>query len=122
VLSIVFLEITNFKSFRKSLGNDLNSYLHSLAAELKNNLRAGDIISRYSETTFLILLHDATEPDAKLVGERLMQTIGNVTSKGRSIAETKIGIATHGLDIDFDNVDEWIDHANKNLRSKSADL
>ena len=122
VLSIVFLEITNFKSLRKSLGDDLNSYLQSLAAKLKSNLRAGDIISRYSETTFLILLHDAAEQDAKLVGERLMQTIGNVKSNGSSIAETTIGIATHGLDIDFDNVDEWIDHANKNLRGESTEV
>ena len=51
-----------------------------------------------------------------------MQTIGNVKSNGSSIAETTIGIATHGLDIDFDNVDEWIDHANKNLRGESTEV
>lgn len=119
VLSILMLEISNFKTIRKALKDDMDAYIAAQANALKSILRAGDMISRYNESSFLILLHDITEEDARAISQRLVAASNAVVIPGqnaRLLAESIVGSATHGDISEFNSVDEWIDEANAALR------
>ena len=118
VLSIVLIDIRNLSGLRKALGDEADSYLAGAATLLKSKLRAGDIISRYKDSTFLILLHDTTKGDASLLGQRLLHTMTEHIAQGskwQRPIELALGIATHGDETEFSSSDEWVSDASAAL-------
>jgi diguanylate cyclase (GGDEF)-like protein len=118
VLSILLIEIKNIKKLRKVLRDKSDSFLAAQAKELQSKLRAGDMICRYNDNTFLVLLHDTLEDDAKVIGQRLVaasSALAAQSRKGPLFTEPVLGYATHGDSIDFNTTDEWIDEANAAL-------
>jgi GGDEF domain-containing protein len=120
VLSILLIEIKNIKTLRKVLGDQSNTFLAAQAQELRNKLNTGDMIFRYNDNTFLILLHDILSDEATEIGWDLVATSRALTTKSKKgllFAEPGLGVATHGSDLDFKNTDEWIDEANTALHA-----
>jgi diguanylate cyclase (GGDEF)-like protein len=120
VLSILMIEIRNLKAIKKVLKDRADTFIAEQANTLKSKLRAGDMISRYNDTTFIILLHDTLEDDTNQIGLRLVEASRAVIipgQHGRLSAEIVLGVATHGNKSEFKSVDEWIDEANEALQS-----
>ena len=118
VLSVLLIEIKNIKTLRKVLGDQSDTFLAAQAKELQSKLRAGDMICRYNDNTFLVLLHDTLEEDAQVIGQRLLEASAALAAqsrKGPVFTETALGLATHGDNVDFNSSDEWIDEANAAL-------
>ncbi|WP_339677625.1 HDOD domain-containing protein [uncultured Zhongshania sp.] len=118
VLSILLLEIKNIKNLRKILGDEIDAFLSAQFKVLKSKLRAGDMVFRYNDNSFLFLLHDTLEDEAAQIALRLAdasRTLAVQSRKGPLFAEPATGIATHGNKSEFKNVDEWIDEANAAL-------
>jgi diguanylate cyclase (GGDEF)-like protein len=118
VLSILLIEIKNIKKLRKVLRDKSDSFLAAQAKELQSKMRAGDMICRYNDNTFLVLLHDTLEDDAKVIGQRLVTACSALAAqsrKGPQFAEPVLGLATQGDNVNFNSTDEWIDEANTSL-------
>ena len=118
MLSILLLEIKNIKNLRKILGDEIDAFLSAQFKVLKSKLRAGDMVFRYNDNSFLFLLHDTLEDEAAQIALRLAdasRTLAVQSRKGPLFAEPATGIATHGNKSEFTNVDEWIDEANAAL-------
>jgi diguanylate cyclase (GGDEF)-like protein len=75
-LSLLVIDIDNFKSINDSLGHDGgDEALCGVANTLKCESRAADVIGRFGGDEFLILLTEADIDQAALAGERLCRSI-----------------------------------------------
>ncbi|CAA0088839.1 Uncharacterised protein [Zhongshania aliphaticivorans] len=118
VLSLIFVDIRNMAMIHKRLGKDVVSYLTEVSKLLKGMLRAGDMVFRYSDNQFLILLHDAMPVDANTVSQRLSKAVVEFEvhhKKGTIIADVACGVATHDHSSALTTSDEWLNEAYSNL-------
>lgn len=102
-LSVVFLDLDNFKEVNDNFGHDAGDQVLSIAADkLRANLRTGDILLRWGGEEFVILLPDATAGTAATVVARLRDIgLGRRPNDGKVTAS--IGIAERLAD----NADNW---------------
>ena len=92
-LSVVFLDLDNFKQINDSEGHDAGDRVLRTAADLlRANLRSGDILLRWGGEEFVIILPDASGATAASAVARLRQIgLGTRPDGGRVTAS--IGIA-----------------------------
>lgn len=75
-LSCMFLDVDKFKRINDSLGHQAgDEVLRHVAAKIKNQLRASDIIARYGGEEFVVLLPQANLRHAGEVAERIRAAI-----------------------------------------------
>jgi diguanylate cyclase (GGDEF)-like protein len=75
-LSLIMLDIDNFKNFNDSLGHPSgDKALINIAKILKKTCRATDILARYGGEEFAIVLPDTNKDSARGLAERLRQNI-----------------------------------------------
>jgi diguanylate cyclase (GGDEF)-like protein len=95
---VLFLDLDDFKVVNDSLGHLAGDRLLAhLGTELTATLRAGDLCARLGGDEFAVLLRDATESDARRIGQRLVQLISTpvqlpegVARIGASIGVTEV--------------------------------
>ena len=73
-LSVVFLDLDNFKKINDRHGHEAGDRVLRTAAErLRDNLRSGDIVLRWGGEEFVIILPDASGPTAVSAMARLKE-------------------------------------------------
>lgn len=78
VLSLVLIDIDNFKVFNDSHGHQTGDFvLTQFASTVKANLRNYDTLARYGGEEFALILPDTNEENAYLVAEKLRLAIEN---------------------------------------------
>lgn len=97
-LSVVFLDIDNFKKINDAYGHDAGDrVLRALAEKLRSNLRSGDILMRWGGEEFVIVLPNASGMTAASAVARL-QEIGLGTRPEGGPVTASIGIAERVAD------------------------
>ena len=97
-LSVVFLDIDNFKKINDSHGHDAGDrVLRTVAEKLRTNLRSGDILLRWGGEEFVIILPDASGDTAASAVARL-QGIGLGTRPEGGPVTASFGIAERIVD------------------------
>ncbi len=77
-LSLVMLDIDNYKKYNDTYGHQLGDLLLKKVAEvLESNLREEDIISRYGGDEFTIILPDTDIETARNIMETIRENISN---------------------------------------------
>ena len=108
-LSLLMLDIDNFKNYNDTQGHPAGDELLKGAAKVfKNSVRAIDIVSRYGGEEFVILLPQADKKTAQIIAERLRVQMGLYLP-----ATVSIGIAT--FPGDADGVEQLIEKADNAL-------
>ncbi len=108
-LSLLMLDIDNFKNYNDTQGHQAGDELLKSAAKVfKNSVRAVDIVSRYGGEEFVIILPQADKKAAQIIAERLRVQISLYLP-----TTVSIGIAT--LPDDASEVEQLIEKADAAL-------
>jgi diguanylate cyclase len=74
--ALLLIDVDHFKSINDAHGHSAgDKVLRQIADQLRNSVRAGDIVSRYGGEEFAILLVAATPEEATTAAERLRRSI-----------------------------------------------
>jgi diguanylate cyclase (GGDEF)-like protein len=119
-LSILFIDVDNFKSINDSHGHQGgDSVLASVARVLRLCTREFDTVARYGGDEFVILLSNTTEKAAAELSKRIQTSVmihPHVIAEGVEIPVTiSIGCATMSSDRPFATAGELIDAADRCL-------
>ncbi|WP_019529370.1 sensor domain-containing diguanylate cyclase [Dasania marina] len=80
-LSIVFLDVDNFKNINDSKGHDVgDKVLKKLAKLLNATVRSSDFVARWGGEEFIIMLADTNVDNASLIAEKLRSVIESCES------------------------------------------
>ena len=103
-LALLFVDLDRFKAINDSFGHAVGDALLSATAErLRGALREADLVCRHSGDEFLVLLHDAADPDqVGHAADRLLKALAQpLLLQGREVAvSASIGIACFPDDAD----------------------
>ncbi|MCX8083675.1 MAG: EAL domain-containing protein [Calditerrivibrio sp.] len=103
--SILLVDIDNFKYINDSYSHAVGDYIISeIAIIIRQCLRKGDILARYSGDQFVAILPEAGEEQAFTVGKRIQETIGAHTFKSNDGKDIKVTISA-GISIYPDHAD-----------------
>ncbi|TVM00662.1 MAG: GGDEF domain-containing protein [Candidatus Brocadia sp. WS118] len=109
-LSLIMIDVDHFKNFNDNYGHQVgDAILKELCTLMKKSLREYDMIFRYGGEEFAIMLVDTDDRDARIVAERLRESIAMhtfiVQSKNHNVTAS-LGVAEimPALD-DFTNKD-----------------
>jgi len=101
-LSVLFLDIDNFKEINDTFGHHAGDIvLKNVAHTISQEMRASDIISRFGGDEFVILMPNTYKTNALLLSERLRNTIKQktITIKGTTHKITVSGgVASFPID------------------------
>jgi len=100
VVSLLFLDIDEFKRFNDTYGHQCGDMvLRQLAGILKNSVRHIDILARYGGEEFAVILPNAKAEEGALVGRRICEAVRSTPfylGEGTSARVTvSIGVGTH---------------------------
>lgn len=74
--AIIILDIDHFKNINDKYGHPAGDYiLKQVAALIRNNISAKDIVARFGGEEFLVMLKDTNLEKAELIGDNLRKTI-----------------------------------------------
>ena len=102
-MSVVILDIDNFKSINDNYGHACgDKALIDIADVITHTARNGDVVSRWGGEEFLLFMPDTKLEDSSIVAERLRKNISecNIEHNDASISVTaSFGVATYVEDI-----------------------
>ncbi|MBN2097605.1 MAG: diguanylate cyclase [Candidatus Omnitrophica bacterium] len=85
-LSLVMIDIDNFKNFNDTLGHPAGDrVLINIAKILKRTCRSSDILARYGGEEFVVVLPDTNKESAWGMAERLRQAVERFAFPGQEI-------------------------------------
>ena len=119
-LSVVFIDVDNFKDFNTEFGHVVGDrVLRDVAALLKKNFRAEDVVTRYGGDEFVVIMPDADTAQAGVAIERLAWWIGkwNVQEQRPYQIGATCGVATYATDMDMEHL---LSAADKDLYTRKA--
>ncbi|MEM8812535.1 MAG: GGDEF domain-containing protein [Pseudomonadota bacterium] len=91
--ALLFAEIDHFDTFCDAHGRAIgDQVLRSIAVTLANSLREHDVVCRYDDATFAIILQDMTPAIIVTVAEKLRQAIAGKVLVGQSKSRITISI------------------------------
>jgi diguanylate cyclase (GGDEF)-like protein len=118
-LSIAFIDLDNFKQINDSFGSQAGDrILQATARILRGNTRETDMIARYGGEEFVVVLPATDADTAHNICERIVMAFrntGHVVGSDHCKATASIGCATHGTQIQFNSVAEFIKAAGQAL-------
>jgi diguanylate cyclase (GGDEF)-like protein len=97
-LTLLMVNIKNLEVIKRRLGDTQgDGLLADIAQVVKDNFRGCDLVFRYSDQEFLVLLPDTTEPQAECALTRLLRTVDNWNVEVPSDCEVSLhwGLASH---------------------------
>jgi two-component system, cell cycle response regulator len=96
---VLFLDLDHFKQVNDRFGHDSGDrVLIAVANVIKNGLRPGDIIGRYGGEEFVAIVAGAGPESARLVAERLRQSVEEMTPPAPGPSRVTISIGTTVFD------------------------
>jgi diguanylate cyclase (GGDEF)-like protein len=127
-LSLIVLDVDNFKKFNDTFGHKVGDFVLQIAIEqCQKCIRDVDILARHGGEEFIILLPGTTPKEAILVAERLRECVESADlTPARKFLESatgsssqldamritvSVGLAT--LDESCANIDILVDHADR---------
>lgn len=97
-LSLILADVDDFKAFNDRFGHVAgDERLQYFAAVLERSTRPSDFVARYGGEEFAIILPEASAAQGVVVGERILQLLGEETGVRRISAS--LGIAEFGADV-----------------------
>jgi len=124
-VSVLFLDIDDFKSVNDSMGHGAgDQLLVGVADRLRAALRPADTAARFGGDEFAILIENSTEADARRVADRILGTLAEPMRIDDTDvrATVSIGIAVDDKDARHASADELLRDADLAMYSaKSAE-
>ena len=119
MLTVLFIDLDNFKAVNDSWGHDVgDQLLQQVAERISRVVREGDMVARLGGDEFAVILYDINNPDnAGPIADKILQQLAKPFELGQHQAQISgsIGIAPFdGSDIDQD---ELLRHADKAMYS-----
>jgi diguanylate cyclase (GGDEF)-like protein len=107
VISIVYIDIDNFKTINDLWGHqEGDQRLEALAEMIKNAIRKTDIVARLGGDEFVILLPEATQKQASAVVAKLQNKL--LSSYGKSVQPMFLSIGVVTFHAIPDTVDQLV--------------
>ena len=118
-LSLLMLDIDNFKNYNDTQGHPAGDELLKGAAKVfKNSVRAVDIICRYGGEEFIIMLPQTDKSSAKIIAERLRVQIGLYLPTTVSIGIATLPEDAQAVDVLIQKADDALYQAKKTGKNK----
>jgi diguanylate cyclase (GGDEF)-like protein len=118
-LSLAFADLDDFKSINDRFGHQAGDrILQATARILRGNTRETDLIARYGGEEFVVVLPATDADTAHGICERIVaafQSTGHPIGSEHARVTISIGCATHGADVSFPNVTEFVRAADQAL-------
>jgi diguanylate cyclase (GGDEF)-like protein len=116
-LSIILFDIDHFKLVNDTLGHLTgDEALRIVAAQLRQEVRATDIIARYAGDEFIILLPETNGDQAFQLADRLRTRIeAQLASADGGALQTTISLGVATLTPDIQEIDQMLERADKAL-------
>jgi diguanylate cyclase (GGDEF)-like protein len=118
-LSLAFADLDNFKSINDRFGHQAGDrILQATARILRGNTRETDLIARYGGEEFVVVLPATDAETAHGICERIVaafQSTGHPIGAEHARVTISIGCATHGGQVNFLNVAEFVKAADQAL-------
>ena len=94
-LSLIILDLDNFKEINDGAGHETGDLaLRLLAETVRSNLRAVDTAVRYGGDEFVVILPQANIQGGLIVAERLRSRVGQIDVPGVGRLSASLGLAT----------------------------
>ncbi len=121
-LSLLFLDIDNFKRINDTLGHlKSDKTMRQVVAILKKGIRQADLLCRYGGDEFVMLLSQTPPEQAMVLAERLRQRVAQSSlarlEQGLMVT-VSIGVAGLGLEMSMESLVKEADEAH--YRAKQA--
>lgn len=115
-LSIIYLDVDNFKQINDHLGHRVgDNLLRSTAKAIADNIRAVDLIARFGGDEFCVLLPDTGKVAALLVAQKLRKKLLEIMDDSDWPVTFSLGIVTY---IDLHNsIDKMVNEADFQMYS-----
>jgi diguanylate cyclase (GGDEF)-like protein len=118
-LSVAFADLDNFKGINDRFGHQAGDrILQATARILRGNTRETDLIARYDGEEFVVVLPATDADTAHSICERIVMAFQNTAhtiGSDRARVTISIGCATHGAQILFPSVGEFVKAADQAL-------
>lgn len=120
--SLLMCDIDHFKRINDTYGHAAgDAVIQAVADAVRNNLRSTDIAGRYGGEEYAILLVDTDEAQAKVLAERLRQSVEalQINYNGQLLKVTlSLGLAQYNATMTEHR--QWIEAADKGLYQSKA--
>lgn len=84
-LSFIMLSLDNLKQVKKTYGDEIvNQILITVAERLRAKVRSVDILGRYGDEVFVLLLPEANLADSRKIAERIRKAVGEIPAPTES--------------------------------------
>ncbi len=118
-VALVMLDVDKFKQYNDTYGHLVgNDVLRSVVASIQGHVKSTDLVGRWGGEEFTILLPDVTRGQARMITERIRQTVAcNVMGEieGKSIPSPTVSQGIAFFPEDAQNVEEMIGKADTAL-------
>jgi diguanylate cyclase (GGDEF)-like protein len=118
-VALIMLDIDKFKQYNDTYGHLVgDDVLRSTVAAIQNHLKGTDVVGRWGGEEFGIVLPDVNRANARMVAERIRQTVANNTMMdmhGRSIPSPTVSQGIAMYPEDAVHIEELIDKADSAL-------
>ena len=118
-IALVMLDIDRFKQYNDTYGHLVgDDVLRSTVAAIQNHLKSSDVVGRWGGEEFGIILPSVTRAQARLVADRIRQTVALNIMKdlhNRSIPSPTVSQGIAMFPEDAVNIEELIDKADSAL-------
>lgn len=113
--TILIFDIDDFKSVNDLYGHIAGDhYLEGLSKLCIETLRDSDFIARYGGEEFAVIIHEATEEQAKIVAEKLRKAVECFNMiEGATIINRTISIGVASYDHKYTNFHQILDKSDK---------
>lgn len=118
-LSVAFADLDHFKSVNDTHGHQVGDQLLVATAKLlEQNTRSADLVARYGGEEFILVFPGTDKELVAMICKRIVKALASekydFVEDGLSVT-ISIGYATHGEDMSFESIDEFVHAADTAL-------